>query len=50
MLKIYALMIIVAMSIGNVMACPSQIITLPSGETVVCYYCNGGKIVNCEKL
>ena len=33
-----------------VYACPSQIITLPDGRTVVCFYCNGGKIVNCEKL
>ena len=35
---------------GNAMACPSQIITLPSGEVVICYYCNGGKIVNCMPL
>lgn len=39
-----------AMSIFTAQACPSQIITLPSGEVVVCFYCNGGKIVNCEKL
>lgn len=31
-------------------ACPSQIITLPDGRTVVCFYCNDGKIVNCQPL
>lgn len=31
-------------------ACPSQIITLPDGRTIVCFYCNDGRIVNCEKL
>jgi hypothetical protein len=39
-----------ALSISTVQACPSQIITLPSGEVVICYYCNGGKIVNCMPL
>lgn len=31
-------------------ACPSQIITLPDGRTIVCFYCNDGKIVNCQPL
>lgn len=31
-------------------ACPSQIITLPDGRSMVCYYCNDGKIVMCDKL
>jgi len=45
------LLIILALSyVGTVMACPSQIITMPDGRTMVCFYCNGGKIVNCEYL
>jgi hypothetical protein len=45
------LLILIALSYtGLAMACPSQIITLPDGKTMVCYYCNGGKIVNCEYL
>lgn len=35
---------------GLAMACPSQIITMPDGRTMVCFYCNDGKIVNCEYL
>lgn len=31
-------------------ACTSQLVLLPDGRTMVCYYCNGGKIVNCEYL
>jgi hypothetical protein len=38
------------LSIGNAMACPSQIVILPDGRQMVCYYCNGGKIVNCVNL
>lgn len=34
----------------SVLACPSQIVNLPDGRTMVCFYCNGGKIVNCEYL
>lgn len=33
-----------------VWACPSQIITLPDGRQMVCFYCNGGKIVDCSYL
>ena len=50
MLKIYAIILMTVLSIGNAMACPSQIITLPDGRTMVCFYCNGGKVVNCEYL
>lgn len=28
----------------------SQIITLPDGTTMVCYYYNGGRIVDCSAL
>ena len=33
-----------------VYACPSQIITLPDGRQMVCFYCNGGKMVDCSYL
>ena len=45
------LLITLALSyVGIAMACPSQIITMPDGRTMVCFYCNDGKIVNCEYL
>lgn len=50
MFKILLISLTFAMSISTAQACPSQIITLPSGEVVICYYCNGGKIVNCMPL
>lgn len=50
MLKILVICLTLIMSIGNAMACPSQIVILPDGRQMVCYYCNGGKIVNCENL
>ena len=50
MLKIYAIILMTVLSIGNAMACRSQIINLPDGKTMVCFYCNDGKIVNCEYL
>ena len=36
-------------SVGNAMA-RSQIIIMPDGSQMVCYYYNDGKIVYCEKL
>jgi hypothetical protein len=37
-------------SCGAYAACTNQIINLPDGRSVVCYYCNDGKIVNCFPL
>lgn len=50
MLKILLTTILLFLYNTSVLACPSQIINLPDGRTVVCYYCNGGKIVNCLPL
>ena len=50
MLKIFLIVLTFTMSIGNAIACPSQIVNLPDGRTMVCFYCNDGKIVNCEYL
>ena len=50
MLKILLIVLTFTMSISSAMACPSQIIQLPDGRTMVCYYCNGGKIVDCQYL
>jgi len=49
MLKIYALVLMTVLSVGNAMA-RSQIIIMPDGSTMICYYYNDGKIVQCEKL
>lgn len=50
MLKILLAFVTLAIVSCGAYACPSQIINLPDGRTVVCYYCNGGKIVNCVPL
>jgi len=50
MFKTFLITITIMLSIGNAMACRSQIINLPDGRTMVCFYCNDGKIVNCEYL
>lgn len=50
MLKILLITLTFTMSTTSAMACPSQIINLPDGRTMVCFYCNGGKTVNCEYL
>ena len=50
MLKIFLITLTFTMSISSAMACPSQIIIMPDGSQMVCYYCNGGKIVTCDKL
>ena len=44
------LLLVLTLTMSSVWACPSQIITLPDGRTVVCFYCNDGKIVNCQPL
>lgn len=50
MLKTFLIAVALLVSVGNAMACPSQIIIMPDGRQMVCYYCNGGKIVNCVNL
>jgi hypothetical protein len=35
---------------GLAYASRSQIIIMPDGSTMICYYYNEGKIVQCEKL
>ena len=45
------LLLIWALTTASIVyACPSQIITLPDGRQMVCFYCNGGKIVDCSYL
>jgi hypothetical protein len=50
MLKTFLITVSLMMSVSSALACPSQIITLPDGSMMVCYYCNGGKFVNCVNL
>ena len=50
MLKTFLTAAAVMVLSGNAMACPSQIVVLPDGRMMVCYYCNNGKLVNCENL
>lgn len=50
MLKILLICLTFTMSIASVMACPSQIVILPDGRMMVCYYCNNGKLMTCENL
>ncbi len=50
MKKLLLITLLFLYNTSSVFACPSQIITLPDGRTVVCFYCNGGKIVNCQPL
>jgi len=50
MLKTFLIAVALVVSVGNAYACPSQIIIMPDGKTMVCYYCNEGKIVNCVNL
>lgn len=49
-MKKLIILLTLTMSISSAIACPSQIIIMPDGTQMVCFYCNGGKIVNCEKL
>ena len=34
----------------SVWSAPSQIIYLPDGTQMICFYHNGGKFVDCQKL
>ena len=38
------------LSLGNTYASRSQIISLPDGTQMVCFYHNGGRFVDCQKL
>ena len=38
------------LSLGNAYASRSQIITMPDGSQMICYYYNGGRIVDCVNL
>lgn len=50
MKKLLLITLLFLYNTSTVYACPSQIITLPDGRTMVCFYCNGGKIVDCSYL
>jgi hypothetical protein len=47
--KIICLMVCLTLS-GFAYANRSQIIFMPDGSSMVCYYYNDGRIVYCEKL
>jgi hypothetical protein len=49
MFKIIGLIVCLTLS-GLVYANRSQIIIMPDGVQMICYYYNDGKIVYCEKL
>lgn len=46
------LLILIALSYAGFAyaQCTSQMITMPDGRTMVCYYCNDGRVVMCENL
>lgn len=51
MLKILLTSIVLMLtSYGAYAACTRQLITLPDGRTMVCFYCNEGRIVDCSPL
>jgi len=47
LLTLVSVMVLIA---GNANASRSQIITMPDGTSMVCYYYNGGRMVECVKL
>jgi hypothetical protein len=49
MLKTFLITVGLMLLVGNAMA-RSQIIIMPDGSQMVCYYYNDGRIVQCEKL
>lgn len=49
MLKTFLIALGLTMA-GIAYANRSQIIIMPDGSTMICYYYNDGKIVQCEKL
>jgi hypothetical protein len=49
MLKTFLTVLALTLS-GIVYASRSQIIIMPDGSQLICYYYNEGKIVQCEKL
>jgi hypothetical protein len=50
MFKTFLITIGLIVSIGTVYANHSQIIFMPDGSSMICYYYNDGRIVYCEKL
>lgn len=50
MFKILLITLTFTMSIGNAIASRPQIVMLPDGKTMVCYYHNDGRIVDCQYL
>jgi hypothetical protein len=50
MFKTFLVSIALMVSIGTVYANRSQLIILPDGTQMICYYYNDGRIVYCEKL
>jgi hypothetical protein len=49
MLKIFLITLALTMA-GVAYAGRSQLIILPDGTQIICYYYNDGRIVYCEKL
>jgi hypothetical protein len=49
MLKIFLISLVLTLS-GFAYANRSQLIILPDGSQMICYYYNDGRIVYCEKL
>ena len=50
MFKTFLIAVALFVSVGSVYASRSQIISLPDGTQMVCFYHNGGKFVDCQKL
>ena len=50
MLKTLLISLTLTLSSCGAYATRSQIIIMPDGSQMVCYYYNDGKIVQCEKL
>ena len=50
MFKILLICLTFTMSISMAQAQRSQIVLLPDGKQMVCWYFNDGRVVNCEYL
>lgn len=50
MKKLLLITLLFLYNTSGVYASRSQIISLPDGTTIVCFYHNGGKFVDCQPL
>lgn len=50
MLKIFLISLTFTMSISTAISATSQIVTLPDGRQMVCWYSDNGRFVNCQYL